>query len=166
MKPTRAMSPPGTYFITTTTWGRRALFRSERWAGLFLDVLYHYRAGSKFLLHAFVVMPDHIHLLVTPANSVTLERAVQLIKGGYSYRVGRELQSRAEVWERGFIDHRVRDAQDYLRHRAYIHDNPVHAGLAEHGDEFPYSSAHSGFELDAWPPAAKADLVSSPSRHG
>jgi len=54
---------------------------------LFADVLCHYRNQHKYMLHEFVAMPDHFHLLITP--QVTLERALQLIKGGFSYRAAR-----------------------------------------------------------------------------
>ncbi len=55
---------------------------------LFLQTLYRYRREDRFQLHAFVVMPEHVHLLFTPATDVTLEHAVQLIKGGYSHALG------------------------------------------------------------------------------
>jgi len=61
-----------TFFITATTWGRRPIFRSEPMAQLFLDTLQHYRAQQKFLLHEFVLMPDHFHLLLTPAPEVSI----------------------------------------------------------------------------------------------
>jgi putative transposase len=73
MKPGRLISPPGTYFVTSSTWQRRALFQSEKLPRLCLMVLYHYRRQSQFLLHAFVLMPDHFHLLLTPTG-ITLER--------------------------------------------------------------------------------------------
>jgi len=84
------MSPPGTYFVTFSTWQRRRLFVAESYVGLFLKTLYGYRRQGKFLLHAFVLMPEHVHLLLTPADDVTLERAIQLIKGGYSHAFGLE----------------------------------------------------------------------------
>jgi len=93
--------------VTTSTWGRRDLFRNERWANLLIDTINHYR-GSAYLLHEFVIMPDHLHLLITPLTS--LEKAVQFIKGGFSYRAEKELGSNMEVWQKGFSDHRVRNA--------------------------------------------------------
>ena len=84
MKPTRTVSPPGTYFVTFSAWQRRTLFVVESYARLFLKTLYGYKRQGRFQLHAFVVMPEHVHLLLTPAVDVTLERAVQFIKGGYS----------------------------------------------------------------------------------
>lgn len=58
-------------------------------------------------------MPEHVHLLLTPAEDVTLERAVQLIKGGYSRWFGIEFGKQKEVWQRGFTDHRIRDWTRY-----------------------------------------------------
>src|SRR2546430_9942210 len=99
MKPTRLMSPPGTYFITFSAWQRRRLFVVEPYARLFLKIIYDYRRQRKFQLHAFVVMPEHVHLLLTPGEDVTLERSVQLIKGGYSHALGVEFGKHKGVWQ-------------------------------------------------------------------
>ena len=142
--------------ITSPTWGRRSLFQREPWAKLLIDTLYHYH-GSACLLHEFVVMPNHVHVLLTPKTS--LEKAVQFIKGGFSYRAKRELGSNMEGWQKGFYDHRVRDAQDYLRHVSYIHENPVRKHLCERPEEFPYSSAHAGFQSDPVPQGLKPEAI-------
>jgi putative transposase len=138
--------------VTPSTWGRRALFQKERWARLLIDTLYHYR-GSAYLLHEFVIMPDHIHVLLTPTTS--LEKAVQFIKGGFSYRAKKELGSNMEVWQRGFSDHRIRDASDYRVHQVYVQQNPVRKHLSERAEDYPYGSAGSEFELDLVPQGLK-----------
>src|SRR4051812_24274836 len=119
MKPARehATNNSQTYFVTSENWGRRPQFRAEPWAKLFIDTVYRYR-GSAYLLHEFIVMPDHFHLIITP--KAALERAVQYIKGGFSHRLKVELGSNAEVWQRGFSDHRIRDAEDYDKHFHYL----------------------------------------------
>ncbi|MBV8049933.1 MAG: transposase [Acidobacteriaceae bacterium] len=154
MRPRRehATNNQQTYMVTASTWERRALFRNERWARLLLDTLYHYR-GSAYLLHEFVIMPDHIHVLITPITS--LEKAVQFIKGGFSYRARKELGSSMEIWHKGFQDHRIRDAQDYDIHVAYIRGNPMRKHLYVSAEDCPYCSAHSGFELDDVPQRLK-----------
>jgi putative transposase len=144
--------------VTSSTWGRRALFRNERWARLLIETLYHY-CGTAYLLHEFVVMPDHIHVLITPLTS--LEKAVQFIKGGFSYRAKKELASNMEIWQKGFSDHRIRDANDYTLHVSYIHQNPVKDRFCERPEEFPYSSGRSGFELDPAPQGLKPDFIES-----
>ncbi|WP_348266990.1 transposase [Edaphobacter paludis] len=150
--PSRA-SRPGTFFVTSGTYNRRRLFQVERNAELLVETLQHYRAEGHYKLHAFVVMPDHLHLLLTPQE--TLERAVGLIKGGFSHR----LASKLPVWQRGFTDHRIRDAEDYsIRHR-YIHQNPVTARLCEQPEAYRFSSAHSALRLDAYSAVEEAGTV-------
>jgi putative transposase len=161
MKPHRehATNNAQTYMVTSPTWERRSLFQNERWAMLLIDTLYHYRP-SAYLLHEFVIMPDHFHALITTRTS--LEKAVQFIKGGFSYRAKKELGSTMEIWQKGFQDHRIRDASDLAAHIIYIHDNPVKAHLCERPDEFPYSSAHAGFELGAVPQGLKPQILGKP----
>src|SRR5260370_2487174 len=118
-------------------------------ARLLLDVLLGYRLQEKYLLHEFVLMPDHFHLLITPIS--TLERALQLIKGGFSFRVKRELDFHGEIWGKSFYDRRGRDWVEYSAFRQYIHRNPVKKGLALAPEEYSYSSARPGFTLFASP---------------
>jgi putative transposase len=103
-------------------------------------------------------MPEHVHLLLTPANDVTLERVIQLLKGGYSHAFGKEFRG-SEVWQRGFTDHRIRDAEDFARHREYIQQNPVKRRLVESAMEYQYCSAFPGFKLDKRTSAAEADVA-------
>ena len=156
MKPTRVLHPHGTYFVTFSIWQRRRLFTIEPYVRLFLKTLYGYRRQGRFELHAFVVMPEHVHLLLTPATDITLERSIQFIKGGYSHALGVELGRKGEVWQRGFTDHRIRDGEDFNVHCNYIHDNPVKRGLVESASDYRYCSAYPGFKLDRWPSAAEA----------
>ena len=124
-------------------------------ARLFLDVLQVNRRIGRFQLHEYVVMPNHFHLLITPASKVSLEKALQYIKGGFSYRVKKELTLNFKIWEPSFTNHRIRDKEDYERHRIYIHQNPVKARLVEKPELYEYSSAFPGAELDAAPPGLK-----------
>jgi putative transposase len=101
-------------------------------------------------------MPEHVHLLLTPASDVTIERAIQPIKGAFSYELGGVIGREREIWQRGFTDHRIRDEMDFAYHRNYIHQNPVERGIVFDPREYRYSSALPGFRLDSWPPAAKA----------
>ncbi len=151
MKPHRGSIKEGTFFVTADTWQRRSLFASCHFAELFLDVLYSYRAQSKYALHEFVLMPDHFHLIITTGEHVQLDRAVQLIRGGFSHRARTELNSTIEIWQPGFTDHLILEEEDYENHRRYIHQNPVKRGLVEEAEEYPYSSAHPGFGLDPRP---------------
>jgi putative transposase len=141
------------YFITASTFQKQSLFQSERMAQLFLEILLHYRRQGKYLLHEFVLMPDHFHLLIGP--TLTLERALQLIKGGFSFRAKKELGFGGEIWQKSFYDRRVRDVEEYRAYREYIHLNPVKRGLATDRSEYAYSSARPGVELDSLPQRLK-----------
>jgi REP-associated tyrosine transposase len=127
----------GTYFVTSATFGRRRLFQVAVNAELFLETLQQYRRDGHYKLHAFVVMPDHIHLLLTP-QEMAIERAMGLIKGGFSHR----LSSKFPVWQRGFTDHRIRSNDEFQARREYIHQNPVRARMVELPGLYPYSSAY------------------------
>ena len=151
--PYRGNTGLSTYFITAATFQKHSLLQSDRMADLLLEVLLHYRSQQKYLLHEFVIMPDHFHLLLTP--TLTLERALQLIKGGFSFRAKKELGFAGEVWEKSFYDRRVRDWQEYCAFRQYVHSNPVKKGLATTAEEYPYSSAKPGLVLDALPQRLK-----------
>jgi putative transposase len=144
----------GTYFVTSRTWGSRPIFRKESACEIFVETLLHYQRQGAYLVHAFVLMPEHFHLLLTPAD-VPLERAVMYIKGGSARKIGERLASQFPVWQRGFSDHRIRDGQDYERHVAYIEQNPVKRGLGSTPGEYRWSSASTGFELDDAPQGLK-----------
>jgi putative transposase len=87
--PSHVKAGARTFFVTSSAWGKRTLLQSDRAAELFLRVLYDYRAQGKLRLHDFVVMPDHFHLLLTVGSEMTIERAVQFIKGGFFFRQGK-----------------------------------------------------------------------------
>ena len=145
-----------TFFVTSSIAGKRNLMQSNRSADLFVDVLYHYRSQHKYLLHGFVVMPDHFHALVTVGQEISIERAVQFIKGGFAFRAGRELGYRAPVWERGFSEVRIYGPEAFARICAYIAQNPVKRGLAKMPSEYAHSSSCEGrFELDEIPQGLK-----------
>jgi putative transposase len=126
-----------TFFTTAVTANRRRIFQTERNAELLLHILQDNRQKGRFKLHAYVIMPDHIHLLLTPADDVSIEKAMQFIKGGFSFH----LKSAFDVWERSFKEHRIKDEQDYIHHLRYIELNPVRANLSPTPEQFPYSSA-------------------------
>jgi putative transposase len=101
-------------------------------------------------------MPEHVHLILTPATAVTIERAIQLIKGAYSHELGGIIGQDQEIWQRGFTDHRIRDEMDFIHHRNYIYRNPVERRIVTNPTEYRYCSAFPGFKLDPWPSAAEA----------
>jgi putative transposase len=127
------------FFATTKTSEARRILQPERNAVLLIEVLRSNVAAGNFQLHDFVIMPDHLHLLVTLPSIMTIEKAMQLIKGGFSYRLRKEFGFQGEVWQRGFSEVRVDDRQNWLQYREYIRQNPVKAGFVDSPQQYPYS---------------------------
>jgi putative transposase len=148
--PPRGRTGHGTYFISTQAASGANVLQSDRIARLLIDVLYSYRAQQKYFLHEFVVMPNHLHLLIAPRDETTLEKSMQLIKGGFSYRAKKELKLVREIWQTSFHDRRVRDAEEYEGRRKYLHHNPVEAGLVMSSELWEWSSASGKYELDPY----------------
>jgi putative transposase len=131
-------------------------------ADLFIDVLRSTMRTKRIVVHDFVVMPNHVHLLMTVPGEMSLEKAMQLIKGGFSFRASREFGFRGEIWQRGFSDVRVNDEQGFEQHREYIENNPVKAGLTNSPEEYPYGSVYLKKRKRA---GAKARELDAAERH-
>jgi len=164
--PSQITAPQRTFFVTTSIHDKRSLLQSTRSAELFLNVLDGYRQQGKFALHEFVVMPDHLHLLLTVDGTISIEGAVQFIKGGFAHRAGKELGFQAPVWQKGFSEIRVLDEASFDHFTAYIRNNPVRARLASKPEEFPFSSASISIALDPRPQGLKPQNIEQSLRYG
>jgi putative transposase len=89
---------------------------------LLVETLFRYRDQGRFALHGFVVIPDHVHVLITPAIDASTSRCLQVIKGGYLFEVRKE--SASEVWHTGYHEHRIRESSDFDNQKRYIANNP------------------------------------------
>jgi REP element-mobilizing transposase RayT len=96
----------------------------------------------RYHLHAFVVMPNHVHLLVTPG--VTSRRWLGPLKGFTAHQANRILGQHGPFWQDESYDHLVRDDREFRRVQRYIEHNPVRAGLVALPEQFPWSSAAPG----------------------
>ena len=111
-----------TYATNAITHNRTRIFQRTTNAEKMVEILFHYRDAGRYLLHGYVVMPDHIHVLLTPLGDQTIERCMQCIKGGFSFAIRQEFKG--EVWLRSFHEHRVRNLEDFMNQRNYIAMNP------------------------------------------
>jgi putative transposase len=148
---THRTAPGSVYFVSTKAWANRNIFQAVEIAEIVIDTLFRHRTAGAYLLHEFVLMPDHLHLLLTPGQTTTLEKAIQLIKGGSSYEIHKRRGHRMEIWQPGFKEWTVRDPRDFRVKAQCIRNNPVAAKLADAPEQWPYSSARSSFELDPTP---------------
>jgi len=147
-----------TYFVTTKAWESRFLLQADETARIIVAKLLEYRDKGNYLLHDFVLMPNHLHLILTP-SSANLEKCMQLIKGGSSFEIHKLRKSRMEIWQAGFHESRVTSWTEYQKKRDYVWFNPVAAKLVERPELWPYGSASGQFKLDPVPQGLKPILA-------
>jgi putative transposase len=150
-----------TYFVSTKSFRSTALFQVHALTDIIVAKLLHYRDAGAYQLHAFVLMPNHLHLLLTPSGTTTLEKAMQLIKGGSSHEIHKQMRNRRDIWQSGFHEATIRDTADYQSKIRYIHQNPVAARLVEDASEWKWSSASQLYTLDRIPQGLKPGLLPS-----
>jgi len=148
-------APGCTFFVTTKSSHSAGLFQVHTTADIIVAKLLHYRDAGAYQLHAFVLMPNHLHVLLTPSSTTSLEKAMQLIKGASSHEIHKQLGSRMEIWQPGFHEATIRDEADYLSKVHYINQNPVAAGLAANPSDWTWSSASQRYRLDPIPQGLK-----------
>lgn len=100
------------------------------------------RRFNRYRLHHYVVMPNHVHLLVTP--SVISAKWLGPLKGFTAYQANAFLGLKGKpFWQQESYDHRVRSSDEFDRIKRYIENNPVKAGLVAQPSDFEWSSARA-----------------------
>ena len=144
----------GTYFITIVTYRRRELFISEEAVERWRIALRQAQAERPFEVHGGVVLPDHLHLLISlPSSDDDVSSRIGRAKALLTRMLAHELNQRheADVWQQRFFDHLIRDEADYATHLDYIHYNPVKHGLVACPRDWPWSSFHHWVRVGAYP---------------
>jgi putative transposase len=144
----RRVRQAGVYFVTTDTWQKHPLFINTALANIVVGQILSCRDRGFYKLHAFVLMPDHLHVLLTPGETTTLEKALQMIKGGSAHQIGLEKRQSFPIWHSGFHDRWMRDVEEYLGSKRYIEQNPVEAKLVGRPEDYAFSSANGKYLLD------------------
>jgi putative transposase len=135
--PTAKLPTAGMAFVTLTTHARRPIFQISRLAELLISTLLHYRIQGHYKLHAYLVLPDHVHLILTP-RAMPLAHAVNLIQLGFAHR----LDSKVPIWETTYAAYSIGSLRDLAIVRRYLHQVPVRAHLTPTAELYPYSSAY------------------------
>jgi putative transposase len=140
----RHFKPGDTVFITSVTNNRVPLLRDH--ALLLLKAMAHVGKHLSCHLEAYVILPDHFHIIVASESNVfsnyikkTKEGFALLLRQGGHFVEGR-------IWQHRFWDHIIRDEDDWRRHISYIHYNPVKHGLTDDPFLWEYSSIRSFLE--------------------
>jgi REP element-mobilizing transposase RayT len=114
--------------------------RTEAVAKLVQDSLLHFD-GARYRLSAWVVMPNHVHLLLTPCAEWSLSRIMKDMKSFTSREANKILGRHGQFWIEDYFDRYVRDAKHFSNAIAYIENNPVKAGLCAKPEDWPFSGA-------------------------
>lgn len=117
------------------------------------------QSNSAYMLHAWCIMPNHVHLVLEPAIGNTLSDVLQRIKSWSAHQINQRLGRSGALWQRESYDHLVRDDADFVRCCDYVRQNPVRAGLADSAESYAFCDLFAGgaaCATTAPPPVAQA----------
>jgi len=103
---------------------------------------------ARYRLLAWCVMPNHVHVLLKLAAQSSLGAVIRSWKGASAVEINRLLDRSGPLWQREYHDRFIRDLDHLYDCRAYIHHNPVKAGLCAQPEDWPFSSAGCGWNPD------------------
>jgi len=144
------------HFVTFSCYRRQPLLGTARSRDCFLEILDRVRSKRNFLLLGFVVMPEHVHLLVSEPPGSNPSIALQVLKQEVSRRLGKEYRlasgsqaglkfakaqtAEEHFWQRRFYDFNVWSQKKFREKLEYMHANPVKRGLVVHPKDWLWSS--------------------------
>jgi len=140
------------YYLTVVTQNRRPILIDN--IELLRDSFRRSKKRYDYAIDAIVILPDHIHMIITPKNPKDYSKIIALIKRSFTY--GLDMKTKEEskinlsassyrrnlsgVWQKRFYEHTIRDEKDYVKILDYIKINPIKHGLVDNIDDWKYSS--------------------------
>lgn len=94
----------------------------------------------KYSVYAWVVMPDHAHVIIHPKGDKNISQIMNRIKGVASRKINLARKKKGILWQEGYHDEIIRNEKQMLATIAYIHNNPMKSGLVENPEEYEFSS--------------------------
>jgi putative DNA methylase len=110
-------------------------------AGVIVEGALLYFDDARYRLHAWCVMPNHVHVLLTPDPGFALSSILHAWKSFTAKAINRVLRRQGQLWREEYLDRAIRDGDHFERARWYIEENPVKARLCEAPSDWPFSSA-------------------------
>lgn len=128
------------YFITIVTEERRPIFLRHVTCDLFINVITYQKIAYDYKVYGFVIMPEHIHLIIQPVGAKNISEIMKNIKGSFSRFYNKVNNNKGSIWQRRFYDKGIRSEQALLETINYIHNNPLRKELIGNISEYKYSS--------------------------
>lgn len=131
------------HFVTFSCYRRQPRMNTSATCALFLETLERAREQFSLRIYGYVVMPEHIHLLLSEPDSATLSDAIHFLKlssAKQKQNVSAEQTGTRHFWQKRYYDRNIRSASDFAEKLRYIHRNPVKRGLCEKPEDWPWSS--------------------------
>ncbi|HZD33023.1 MAG TPA: transposase [Candidatus Angelobacter sp.] len=136
------------HFVTFSCYRRQPLLASASAKHCFEVALEQARRQYGFFVTGYVIMPEHVHLLVSEPERAMLARALQALKQSVARRF---IADRTHFWQARYYDFNVWTAKKRIEKLKYIHRNPVRRGLVERPEDWPWSSfRHYAFREIGW----------------
>ncbi len=173
----RNFIPGGTFFFTLTLRNRASRLLIEHVDSL-REAFRTARQHHPFAINAIVVLPEHLHLVMTlPPDDTGYASRIRFVKSHFSRRLAqsgaaihRNDRGEYDLWQRRYWEHTIRDEEDLQRHVDYIHFNPVKHGHAVRAADWPHSSIHRyirmGWMNENWAFQANDDEASPEMNFG
>lgn len=120
--------------------GHGSLLLQNPRAGKIVNEAIIFYDGKKYVLHAWCVMPNHVHMLVTLLSGITLTDIVRPLKSYTSKHIHDALGGSGRLWQPDFFDRLIRDGEHFEKVARYIEWNPVKAGLCDDPALWPFTS--------------------------
>ena len=131
------------YLVTTVVKDRQPLFGEHGCRQIVIDGIRFLRTCVGHRVHAYVLMPDHVHLVVTPREDGNVSQVMYSLKLHTARQIGALLGSQGGIWQARFYERALRTRKDVEGALAYVHDNPVNAGLVETSEGYNWSSCRA-----------------------
>ncbi|HEY5615636.1 MAG TPA: transposase [Bacteroidota bacterium] len=143
MRPPHTTVQDAIYFLTTHCAKGLHPFQNRKACEAFLSVLREKQQTFNLRIYAFVIMPNHTHLLLQMAGETSISKLMNHINGSSARRINAVLPERQQkIWQGGFYDVIVRTSKEFALKVNYIHRNPVQWNLVGRPEEYEFSSAH------------------------
>ena len=126
------------HFVTFSCYRRQPFLRDGAGCASFEGTLERVRVWYSLTIHGYVIMPEHVHLLVSEPERRILSTAIQMLKQIVSRRLRRG--SKDPFWQSRYYDRNVNTAREFENALQYIHRNPVKRGLCSQPEDWPWSS--------------------------